>query len=145
MNYVSKYFNALSGAEVYEILKARARVFMLEQNIRCLDMDDVDYISHHCFYSQDGKVLAYLRAFFEDPDKTVLHIGRVLAVEKGKGMGTLLMRRFLRDARKNSTAKIITLNSQLSAVGFYEKFGFKRVGEVFIEADIEHVKMEHEI
>lgn len=145
MQYISKHFDALGAAEIYEILKARARVFTIEQNIKYLDMDGVDYKSHHCFFSDNGEVVAYLRAFFEDPDKTILHIGRVLAIEKRQGYGTLLMRRFLRDARKNSTAQKVVLNSQIEAVGFYEKLGFKRVGDTFITAGIEHIKMELEV
>lgn len=145
MKYISKHFNALSGTEVYEILKARCEVFLIGQDIRCLDMDGIDYKSHHCFYWENDRVVAYLRAFFEDPDRKIIHIGRVLAVEQGKGLGTLLMRRFLRDIRKNSTAEKIVLNSQSSATGFYEKFGFKKVGEIFFEAGVEHIKMELEV
>jgi predicted GNAT family N-acyltransferase len=69
----------------------------------------------------------------------------VLAIEKHQGYGTLLMRRFLRDARKNSTAQKIVLNSQIDAVGFYEKLGFKTVGETFVTAGIDHIKMELEV
>lgn len=145
MQYFSKHFNALSGGEIYEILKARAQVFTIEQEIKYLDMDDIDYKCHHCFYSENGRVVAYLRAFFEDPERTVLHIGRVLAITKNQGYGTLLMRRFLRDVRKNSTTKKVVLNSQITAVGFYEKLGFKTVGDTFITAGIEHIKMELEV
>jgi ElaA protein len=43
MKYISKHFDALGAAEIYEILKARAQVFTIEQQILYLDMDDIDY------------------------------------------------------------------------------------------------------
>ena len=49
MKLKAKYFAELTAAEMYEILKSRAETFMLGQNIRCLDMDDVDYDCLHCF------------------------------------------------------------------------------------------------
>ena len=44
-----KKFNELSAAEIYEILKARSEIFVIEQNINYQDMDDIDYDSLHCF------------------------------------------------------------------------------------------------
>ena len=57
MDFYVKPFDALSGAEVYEILKARSAVFMMEQEIRYLDIDDIDYRSLHCFMMEEGKVV----------------------------------------------------------------------------------------
>ena len=51
MVFEAKWFNDLSAAELYEILKSRSEVFLLEQNIICQDMDDVDYKSLHCYFS----------------------------------------------------------------------------------------------
>ena len=49
MEFIVKNFTELTAAQVYEILKSSAETFMLGQNIRCLDMDDVDYACRHCF------------------------------------------------------------------------------------------------
>ncbi len=139
MKFVAKSFSELSGCEVYEILKARAKVFMFEQKIWYLDMDNIDYKSQHLFLEENGEVLAYLRAFFEE-DSTVIHIGRVLSVEHNKGLGTSLMENAVEYFKKNGV-KSVALNSQMTAVRFYEKLGFKTVGEEFIEAGIPHIKM----
>jgi ElaA protein len=48
MNFVAKEFDELTTKELYEILKARAKVFIVEQGIQCQDMDDVDYRSLKC-------------------------------------------------------------------------------------------------
>ena len=47
---IAKHFNELTTKELYEILKARAAIFIMEQNIQYQDMDDIDYESLHCFY-----------------------------------------------------------------------------------------------
>lgn len=139
MKFVAKSFDELIGSEVYEILKSRAKVFMFEQKIWYLDMDNIDYKAQHLFLEENGEVLAYLRAFFEE-NSEVIHIGRVLSVEHNKGLGTSLMQKAI-EHFKIQGIKEIRLNSQMTAVRFYEKLGFIAVGEEFIEAGIPHIKM----
>ena len=69
MKFTAKNFNELSSLELYEILKARSQVFIVEQNMRCQDMDGVDLTARHFALLKDGKVLAYLRAFYDDDKK----------------------------------------------------------------------------
>lgn len=140
MNFVAKEFEALTNREVYEILKARAKIFMFEQKIWYLDMDNVDYSACHLFLEENGEVAAYLRAFKGETEGEI-HIGRVLSVEHNKGLGTSLMKHALEYFKKNDV-KSIVLNSQMPAVKFYKKLGFNTVGEEFIEAGIPHIKME---
>lgn len=52
MNLIAKEFEELDIAELYEILKARAEIFIMEQNIHYQDMDNVDYKSLHCFFME---------------------------------------------------------------------------------------------
>lgn len=139
MNFIAKRFCELSNREVYEILKARAKIFMFEQKIWYLDMDNVDYNAHHLFLEESGEVVAYLRAFSGETDGEI-HIGRVLSVEHNKGLGTVLMNKALEYFKENDV-KSIVLNSQIPAVRFYKKLGFDTFGEEFIEAGIPHIKM----
>lgn len=143
MNFVAKNFEELDNREVYEILKSRAKVFMFEQKIWYLDMDNVDYTADHLFLEENGEVVAYLRAFKGETDNEI-HIGRVLSTEHNKGLGTLLLTKAL-DYFKQNGVKTVLLNSQKTAVEFYEKFGFNTVGDEFIEAGIPHIKMEIEL
>lgn len=64
MRFIAKNFNELSSVELYEILKARSQIFIVEQNMHCQDMDGVDLSARHFFIEENGKVLAYLRAFY---------------------------------------------------------------------------------
>lgn len=142
MKYVAKNFDALTTTELYEILKARSQIFLLEQDIRCQDMDGVDYNSRHCFLEDDGKILAYLRAFYTDDSKNTVRIGRVLSIDHGKGLGADIMQRAILDIRDHMPCRCICLNSQKYAIGFYEKFDFKIVSGEFLEEGILHVAMQ---
>ena len=54
----SKYFEELSTNELYEILRARAEIFVVEQNCVYQDLDGIDYESLHVFAEEGGKVTA---------------------------------------------------------------------------------------
>jgi len=142
MNFYAKTFDQLTAKEIYEILKARMEVFLLEQHIVCLDIDGVDYDSLHVFYEQDGRVEAYFRAFrYEDAVK----IGRVLTREHGKGLGRLLMEKGMEAVKSHFDCDRIILHSQKHAEGFYKKFGFETVSDEYLEEGVPHITMELEV
>ena len=139
MTFKAKLFGELTAAEMYEILKARSRVFQLEQNIRYLDEDDTDYDSLHCFFEENGQVAAYLRAF---PDNGKIRFGRVLTVTHGQGHGKLLMERSVKAARERFGELTVTMDAQKHAEGFYKKLGFVTTSGEFLEEGVVHVVME---
>ena len=145
MKLTVKKFEELTASELYEILKARAKVFIIEQNINYQDMDNIDYISFHCFYMQNNEVTAYLRAFCQSNNQSVIHIGRVLTLNHGKGTGRKLMEESIKTIKNKTKCTKICLNAQKYAVGFYEKFGFKSVSDEFLEEGIIHIAMELEL
>ena len=137
-----KTFEELTTREVYEILKARCSVFVMEQNIHYLDMDDVDYRSIHIFETdEDLNVTAYLRMYLPDDDPDTYLFGRVLSVSRGSGTGRKLLEEAGRYAVSMGKKKLMC-DAQKQSMGFYEKCGFERVSEDFIEAGIPHLKME---
>lgn len=143
MKFVVKNFSQLTTKELYEILKVRSQVFMLEQEIRCLDMDGVDLDSRHYYLEEDGKILAYLRAYYID-DSTV-KIGRVLTIKRGVGLGADIMRRAISDIRQNMPCRKIHIDAQKHAVGFYEKLGFAPVSGEFLEEGVVHIAVQIEL
>ncbi len=145
MDLIAKYFDELSSTEVYEILKARSEIFVVEQKILYQDMDDVDYKSLHCFFAQNGKVVAYLRAFPLDENGDVVRIGRVLTLQHGNGTGRELLEKGLAAIINKMNPKKIEVHAQKYVESFYEKFGFKATAEDFFEAGIVHVPMELEL
>lgn len=143
MNFISKNFQELSTKELYEILKSRAEVFLLEQNIICQDLDDKDYESLHCFFADENRVRAYLRAFCSG--EGVVTVGRVLTLEHNKGLGSELMKKSIKEIKKHFNCKMISVHAQTQAVCFYEKMGFNSVSEEFLEEGIPHLTMEMKI
>lgn len=141
MELIVKKFSELTTKELYEILKSRLEIFMLEQNIICQDLDDTDYVSVHYFFMEKDRVTAYLRAF-EGESKDVLVIGRVLTLEHKNGAGRELMTKAIEHIKSTTNYKKISLHAQKSAMGFYEKLGFTAVSPEFLEEGVIHITME---
>ena len=139
MEFFAKKFSQLTTCELYEILKSRAQIFLLEQNIICQDLDDVDYESLHCFYWEEDRVVAYLRAYLTE--ENTVKIGRVLSLRHKKGKGSALWREALVAIRQRWQDKEITVHAQVQAQGFYEKQGFVPTSPVFDEEGIPHIAM----
>ena len=135
----SKYFDELSTKELYEILRARAEIFVVEQNCVYQDLDGIDYESLHVFEEEDGKVTAYLRAFFKNDD--TVQMGRVLTLRHGEGLGGKLLREGIAQIRARMLPAQICIDAQCYATGFYEREGFRICSEEFLEDGIPHVQM----
>lgn len=140
MKLIAKIFEELSVDELYEIMKSRTDVFLLEQNIICRDLDDVDRDSLHCFFWDNGRVVAYLRAFITGEDEVT--VGRVLTLEHRKGIGTCLMQKSIEEVKRRYGCKKICVHAQKQAEIFYEKLGFQTVSDEYLEEGIAHVSME---
>lgn len=96
-----------------------------------------------------------LCGYYNDEDKLIgtcilTHISsslmqlRQMAIETGyqnKGIGYKLLR-FAEETAAQHQYKKITLHARKTAVGFYEKAGYKIVGEEFTEVGIPHLEME---
>ncbi len=135
-----KHFDELSVRELYEIVRARAEIFLLEQNIICQDLDRVDYKCLHCFLEDNGELRAYMRAYRTEGGKA--KIGRVLSIKHGIGLGTRLMTEALPEIKNRLDCKAVILHAQKQAQGFYESLGFAVTSDEFLEEGVVHVAME---
>ena len=140
MQLVSKFFDELTTRELYELLKARAEIFVVEQNCVYQDLDDKDYHSLHIFFEESERVVAYLRAFVKE--ENVVQMGRVLTLEHGKGIGAELLNVGIEQVREKFNPQKIFIEAQCYATGFYEREGFSICSEEFLEDGIPHVEME---
>lgn len=136
-----KTFGQLTADELYEILRARSAVFVMEQRILYQDMDEIDRRAIHVFLRRDASdVVAYARIFPGSGTDDV-HMGRVLTTERGKGFGRRVVRAAVGAAVFRMKARRIVIDAQTSVTQFYERLGFRQVsGENIIE-EIPHVKM----
>ena len=141
MNLVTKYFHELTTTELYELLKSRAEIFVVEQNCIYQDLDDKDYHSLHIFYEENGKIVAYLRAFEKDSATKTIQIGRVLTLTHGIGLGGKLLKEGIKQIKEKLNPSTIYIEAQCYATGFYEREGFVISSDEFLEDGIPHVEM----
>ena len=128
-------FDALTTHELYEMMRARADVFVGEEKILYPDADGVDYDSIHVFRTDsDGRVIAYLRMFrkADEPGTTREH---------GQGLGHKLLEAAMQGAAQFMGAREVYLESQKHAEDFYVKSGFVAASGEFLEAGIPHIQM----
>ena len=142
VQFIVKQFEQLTTKELYEILKARCAVFTVEQKMNCQDLDDVDYKSFHLYLHEDGKIIAYFRAYYVDEEETTLQIGRCLTTVHGEGWGRELMKNAIWNLDRLYHPRKYILHAQKSAIGFYEKFAFKVVSDEYLEEGVIHQTME---
>ncbi|MBQ6588307.1 MAG: GNAT family N-acetyltransferase [Butyrivibrio sp.] len=146
MELIVKRFDELSTTELYEILKTRSEIFVLEQECLYQDLDDKDQDAVHVFcWNSNRRVAGCLRVFMRDAEKGVVQIGRVVTLEHGKGIGGELLHRGVEVAKEFFKAQKIYLEAQVYAIGYYAKEGFEVASYEFMEDGIPHVKMEKEI
>lgn len=142
MEFVQKTFDELTNRELYEILRAREAVFVVEQNCPYYDIDGLDYPSLHMFYKdEDGSVQACLRIFEKVDEPGTMQIGRVVTVARGIGLGGKILHRAVEWVRENGNATGIYLEAQQYAIGYYAKEGFQVTSDPFLEDGIPHVQM----
>ncbi|MBQ3880887.1 MAG: GNAT family N-acetyltransferase [Bacteroidales bacterium] len=142
MKTVIKKFDQLTPKELYEIIRARENVFIVEQDCPYQDADGLDEGSVHIFYADDdGKVLAYLRVLDREGDPGTVQIGRVITISRGTGLGRKILHEAVEYAINVMGAESLYLEAQTYAAGFYAKEGFRINSEEFFEDGIPHVIM----
>lgn len=120
----------------------RNLVFIVEQQIPVeLEFDELDS-QCHLFIARDMQRLPIGTARLSPEGK----LGRmaVLPEWRGQGVGESLLRAVIEKARNMNLSKI-TAHAQLGALGFYEKSGFIKVGDVFSEVGIAHQAVQIEL
>ena len=82
-----KTFQELTTDELYELLKVRSEVFVVEQNCVYQDMDGDDQKSIHLWLTVADKIVALARVCPAGTHMKEISIGRVITTERGKGYG----------------------------------------------------------
>ena len=131
-------FDELSRDELYDILKARNAVFIVEQDCPYQDIDDIDRRSLHIMM-YDDKMVAYLRLYERDDGS--VQIGRLLTTVRGKGYGRTILREGIDAAINMMGARRIVAEAQDYVKGLYESEGFRACSDVFLVDGIPHIVM----
>ena len=141
MEIVIKHFCELTLDELYEILRARAEVFIVEQNCAYQDVDELDKEAYHVYLREEGKIVAYLRVIDKGNRLDEVSLGRVITLKRRCGYGTQVMKAGIEVAREKFGAKKIKIGAQVHAKPFYEQVGFKQISGEYMEDGIPHIYM----
>ena len=136
-------FEELQNWELYELLKLRAEIFVVEQNCPYLDPDGKDQKALHILGYSAEELIAYTRIFAPGDYMEDCSIGRVCVkvTHRGKGLGLVIMKASLDAISTHYSVRRIALSAQLYLQRFYEDMGFKAQGSTYLEDDIPHIKM----
>lgn len=146
MEVIVKRFQELNLEELYEILRVRSEVFVVEQNCPYLDLDGKDIDSEHLMIRENGEILAYARILKPGISYQESSIGRVLTVEKARGrsLGKKLIEEAINHIIGVWKERKIRISAQAYLLKFYSELGFQQVSEVYMEDDIPHIEMVYE-
>jgi ElaA protein len=143
IKWTCKPFAELSGYELYDIIRLRNEVFVVEQNCVFQDADNKDQPSYHLCGWKNETLIAYVRLVppgisYEEPS-----IGRVVTSPSARrtGVGKLLMQKAIEECFKIFGKQNIRIGAQLYLKNFYESLSFRQVGDEYLEDNIPHVEM----
>jgi len=138
-----KTFDELSVEELYQVIRARIEVFVIEQNCPYQDADNSDQKAVHLWAEQDGEVIAYCRLFDKGVKYSETSIGRVITTSKGrgKGIGRQLISYAIQVIENRFGTSEIRISAQDYLLDFYGSFGFKDTGKKYEEDNLPHTEM----
>jgi len=136
-----KSFHELTTDELYELLRVRSEVLVVEQNCVYQDLDGDDQKSFHLWLTVADKIVAMARVCPAGTHMKEISIGRVITTERGKGYGKQIMLHAIEAAIEHFVAKQIEIEAQEYAKGFYEGVGFRQSSDTFMLDGIPHIKM----
>lgn len=138
-----KTFDELGTEELYQIIRARVDVFVVEQNCPYQDLDNYDQLAIHLWAEKDAEVMAYCRIFDKAIKYPETSIGRVITTQKarGKGLGRQLIAYAVQIIENRLKTKDIRISAQDYLIKFYSDFGFRDTGKKYLEDNLPHTEM----
>ena len=139
-----QFFSELDKNTLYDLLALRQRVFMLEQQSLYLDADGADKDAWHLFgWSEDGRLLVYLRVIPAAAQGERTTIGRLAVSEaaRGSGIGRAAMEECLRWIDDYFPAAEVKISAQEYLEEFYRRLGFSAIGDPYDDAGVPHIDM----
>ena len=129
--------------ELYDLLRLRSEVFVVEQNCVFLDMDNNDQKCYHLLGYYENVLAAYTRLVPPGTIYPEASIGRVVTgkATRRTGIGKLLLKESIEKVYELFGEQPIRIGAQLYLKDFYSSFGFKQVSAIYMEDYIEHIYM----
>jgi len=138
-----KRFADLDVYELYEILKLRNEVFVVEQNCVFQDADSKDPYCYHLMGFVNNELGSYARIVPARVSYPQISIGRVITKRtyRKTGLGKALMDKAIAECDRLFGPQVIKIGAQVYLKHFYQSFGFQQSGEPYLEDGIPHIEM----
>ena len=136
-------FDSISKEQLYDVLSLRQRVFIIEQDCFYEDLDYSDQEANHLLLYKNNKLIGYSRVFAPGIKYDAASIGRIVTDLgfRGKGYGKDITQESIQFLKNNFPGSDISISAQYRLVDFCEDLGFEKEGSVYLEDDIDHIKM----
>ncbi|RDZ27360.1 GNAT family N-acetyltransferase [Lysobacter silvisoli] len=146
LRWLVQPYDRLERDQLYDLLRLRAQVFVIEQNCVYLDPDDKDRhpeALHLLGYAGDGALAAYLRILPAGLSYPQVSFGRVLTAPdyRGRGLGDLMVERALDAIQAQWPGADVQIGAQAHLQGYYGKHGFEPSSEPYVEDGIPHIDL----
>ena len=138
-----KSFDELNKDELYEILKFRQEIFIVEQKSWYIDADNLDQFSLHLLVQNTLGLMGYLRLTPPGKKYKEASIGRVSIREdhRGKKLGDKLLSQGIEKSKQVYKSSSCRISAQEHLIAYYENHGFRVQGTPYDEDGIPHIEM----
>lgn len=143
LQWLCKHFDEVSQYELYEIIKLRNEVFVVEQNCVFQDADGKDQQCYHLTGFANNTLAAYARLVPAGVSYNYISIGRIVTSPhfRSKGAGKALLNKAINQCLTLFGEQPIKIGAQVYLKKFYESFGFTQTSEIYDEDGIPHIEM----
>lgn len=143
------YFQSLNTEQLFQVMKLRTDVFVVEQQCAYpeLDLHDNHPATIHLLGSVAEGVVAYARAMPMSDNATgtkpTVRIGRVVVAKshRGTGVAQVLMQQMISKLETDFPDSDQVLSAQVPILDFYQSLGFHTESEAYLEDGIPHIDM----
>lgn len=137
-----RQFCEFSAAELYELLRFRQAIFVVEQASPYPDLDGLDQRAEHLLARIDGALAGCLRLIpFTDEARVALGRLAVAAPLRRRRLARLMMSKALARCSADYPACAVTLSAQTYLMPFYESLGFRPTSPPYDDYGVPHVDM----
>ena len=136
-------FEELDIHQLYNLLKLRTDVFVVEQDCAYPELDDFDKEAVHLLGYDGNSLTAYARILASNTVYGQPSIGRVVVKKEARqaGFGRILFKAALEEAQRLYPKEDIKIQAQTYLEEFYKSYGFETISEPYPDAGVWHIDM----
>ncbi|WP_321278593.1 GNAT family N-acetyltransferase [Vibrio sp.] len=148
-NWITLPFSQLTTLQLYELMRLRVDVFVVEQTCPYPELDGKDTLNgvYHLLGYNDDELVACARLLPAGTTYDNVSIGRVVTKKtaRGGGLGHKLLEEALTQCEALWPEQTIDIGAQEHLIEYYSRHGFDVISDSYLEDGIPHVDMRREV